>query len=208
MATADRPPRLSMLRSLTLADGLTIANAAAGTLSIFVCLQSLDGGAVPVTASFALLPAAFVFDALDGRVARWRRRASPLGGDLDSLADVISFGVAPAVLGFTLGMRGGWDTLVLVYFVVCGVARLARYNVTAAAMSDEAGKVRYFEGTPIPTSLLLVVILAAAHAAGATGGALWLGEARLGPFGLHPLVLLFAISGTAMVSARLRIPKI
>ena len=54
-----------------------------------------------------------------------------LGADLDSLADVISFGVAPAVLGFTLGLRGGWDMLSLTYFVVCGVSRLARFNVTA-----------------------------------------------------------------------------
>ncbi|MEZ4238245.1 MAG: CDP-alcohol phosphatidyltransferase family protein [Myxococcota bacterium] len=205
---AEPPPRrLSMLRSLSLADGFTVANAAAGTLSMFVCLQSLDGGGVPLSVAFALLPLAFAFDALDGRVARWRRKASPLGGDLDSLADIISFGVAPAVLGFTVGLRGGWDTLVLVYFVVCGVARLARYNVTAAALSDDSGKVKYFEGTPIPTSLVLVAVLAAAHAAGATHAALWLGQLRLGPFELHPLVLMYAASGTAMVSATLRIPK-
>ena len=74
---------------------------------------------------------------LDGYVARLNRaRQSVLGADLDSLADVISFGVAPAVLGFTLGLRGGWDMLVLTYFVVCGVSRLARFNVTAAALAD------------------------------------------------------------------------
>ena len=61
-----------------------------------------------------------------------------LGADLDSLSDVISFGVAPAVLGFTLGLRGGWDMLCLTYFVVCGVSRLARFNVTAAALADTA----------------------------------------------------------------------
>ena len=53
-----------------------------------------------------------------------------------------------------LGLRGGWDMLVLTYFVVCGVSRLARFNVTAAALADETtGKVKYFEGTPIPTSV-------------------------------------------------------
>lgn len=196
-----------MLRALSLADAFTIANAACGTLALFVCLQSLDGGTVPIGVAFALLPIALVCDVLDGRIARWRRGGSALGADLDSLADVISFGVAPAVLGFTLGLRGGWDTAFLVYFVVCGVARLARYNATSADLSDEAGKVKYFEGTPIPTSLVLVAILAVAHALGHTGTELWFGGVRVGPATLHPLVLIYAISGTAMVSARLRIPK-
>ena len=75
-------------------------------------------------------------DVGDGIVARGRRH-SPFGADLDSLADIVSFGVAPAVLGFTLGMRGGWDALVLCAFVCCGVSRLARYNVTAAALSGD-----------------------------------------------------------------------
>ena len=111
-----------------------------------------------------LLPLALVCDVLDGYVARLNRsRQSVLGADLDSLADVISFGVAPAVLGFTLGLRGGWDMLILTYFVVCGVSRLARFNVTAAALSDATtGKVKYFEGTPIPTSILMVVLLGVA----------------------------------------------
>ena len=63
-----------------------------------------------------------------------KKRQSVLGADLDSLADVISFGVAPAVLGFTLGLRGGWDMVILTYFVVCGVSRLARFNVTSSAL--------------------------------------------------------------------------
>jgi CDP-diacylglycerol--serine O-phosphatidyltransferase len=75
---------------------------------------------------------------------------------LDSLADVISFGVAPAALalrhrpGRALG-RAGAD-----YFVACGVSRLARYNITAERSPPRSGKVKYFEGTPIPTSVLLV----------------------------------------------------
>ena len=98
---------------------------------------------------------------LDGYVARLnRKRQSVLGADLDSLADVISFGVAPAVLGFTLGLRGGWDMVILTYFVVCGVSRLARFNVTAEALADvNTGKVKYFEGTPIPTSIVIVAVL-------------------------------------------------
>src|SRR6185369_4769822 len=80
-------------------------------------------------------------------------------GELDSLADVISFGVAPAVIGYGCGMQGLYDRVVLAYFVACGVSRLARYNVTAEALSGDEGKVKYFEGTPIPTSLLLVALM-------------------------------------------------
>ena len=148
-------------------------------------------------------------DVLDGYVARLdRKRQSFLGGDLDSLADVISFGVAPAVLGFTLGLRGGWDMLVLTYFVVCGVSRLARFNVTAAALSDATtGKVKYFEGTPIPTSIVIVLLLGAAMYLGRIDQQLWFGAWRLGPATLHPLVLVYGLSGSAMISATLKVPK-
>ncbi len=208
-----KPKHLSMLRGFALADFLTLGNAAAGTSAIFLCLGYLD----PTTpaesrvtylwVAFALLPVAFVLDAFDGAVARWRRKQSPLGADLDSLADIVSFGVAPAALAFTIGMRGGWDAVVLVYFVCCGISRLARFNVTSTALADERGKVKYFEGTPIPTSLLLVAVMAVAFWQGATGPDLWLGGYRLGPFILHPLTLMFALSGSAMISATLRIPK-
>src|SRR4051794_12222217 len=131
-----------------------------------------------------------------------------MGGDLDSLADVISFGVAPAVLGFTLGLRGGWDMLALTYMVVCGVSRLARFNVTAAALADAGtGKVKYFEGTPITVSVLIVAAFAVAFGASRTGDALWLGVVKLGPALLHPLALLYVAAGCTMISATLRIPK-
>jgi len=201
---------MSMLRSYTPADALTIGNAACGTIAIFLCLDYLatDSRRFLWTA-FLLLPLALVCDVLDGYVARLnRRRQSALGADLDSLADVISFGVAPAVLGFTLGLRGGWDMLILTYFVVCGVSRLARFNVTADALADEAtGKVKYFEGTPIPTSIAIVLVLGAALYGGSIDENLWLGVMRIGPATLHPLSLLYAASGSAMISATLRIPK-
>src|SRR5205085_3925017 len=109
----------------------------------------------------ALAPAAFILDVLDGRIARARHQHSALGRELDSLSDVISFGMAPAALGFAAGMQGGWDSAALIYFVCCGVGRLARYNVTAEQLAgDESGKVKYFEGTPIPTSVVLTGILA------------------------------------------------
>jgi CDP-diacylglycerol--serine O-phosphatidyltransferase len=201
---------LSMLRSYTPADALTIGNAACGTIAIFLCLDYIaaDNRRFLWTA-FLLLPLALACDVLDGYVARLdREHQSMLGADLDSLADVISFGVAPAVLGFTLGLRGGWDMLILTFFVVCGVSRLARFNATAAALADaDTGKVKYFEGTPIPTSIVLVLLLGVAVFAGRIDDALWLGVYRVGPATLHPLALLYGVSGSAMISATLRIPK-
>src|ERR1700729_1254366 len=66
----------------------------------------------------------------------------------------ISFGVAPALLAFTVGLRTYLDTVVLTGFICCGLARLARFNATVALVpTDEAGKAKYFEGLPIPSSL-------------------------------------------------------
>lgn len=198
-----------MLRSYTWADVLTIANASCGTIAIFLCLDFMAFGDVRrLWIAIGLLPLALACDVLDGIVARLqRRRQSVLGADLDSLADVISFGVAPAALGYTLGLRGGWDMVALVYFVICGVSRLARFNATAARLTDSGtGKVRHFEGTPIPTSMVLVLLLAVALWSGRVDQAVWLGVQRVGPMTLHPLTLLFAASGTAMIS-RVRIPK-
>jgi len=96
---------------------------------------------------------------------------------------------------------------VLAYFVACGVSRLARYNVTAETLSEGGNKVKYFEGTPIPTSLLLVLLMAAAAWSGAVHQHLWFGQVTLAGFKLHPLVLTFALSGSLMIS-RIRIPKI
>lgn len=154
-----------------------------------------------------LVFAALIFDALDGRIARWRQHASVIGRELDSLADVISFGVVPAAIGYACGMEGLYDRVILGYFVACGVSRLARYNVTAEALSAETGKVTYFEGTPIPTSVLLVILLVVAATQGALGDSLWFGAFELAGFTLHPLVLMFAVSGSLMIS-RIRIPKL
>lgn len=198
----------SMLRDFQLADWFTLANAFCGTGAIFAAMRFLQEGVVrDLLVGMALIPLAFVFDALDGRIARWRKVASTLGRELDSLADVISFGVAPAALGYACGMQGGWDWVVLSYFVGCGVSRLARYNVTAEQLSGDEGKVRYFEGTPIPTSVVIVFLLAAAAAAGAIGPDLWWGVVQLGPWQLHPLVLVYALSGSLMISKTIRIPK-
>jgi CDP-diacylglycerol--serine O-phosphatidyltransferase len=203
-----KPRHFSMLREFHLADWFTLANAFCGTGAVFAAMRFLQEGVVrDLLWGMALIPAAFVFDALDGRIARWRKVASTLGRELDSLADVISFGVAPAALGYACGLQGGWDWVVLSYFVGCGVSRLARYNVTAESLSGTEGKVRYFEGTPIPTSVMIVGLLALAALQGRLGGDLWGGAIRLGPWLLHPLVLVYALSGSLMISKTLRIPK-
>ena len=112
------------------------------------------------------------------------------------------------MLGFTLGLRGGWDMLVLTFFVICGVSRLARFNVTAVALADsETGKVKYFEGTPIPTSIVIVALLGAAVMLGRIDEGMWFGVRKIGPALLHPLTLIYGLSGSAMISATIRIPK-
>lgn len=198
----------SMIRDFTLADFITLANAGSGIGSVFAVMTYLVSSERRyLWVAFSLLPFALFFDYMDGRVARWRRKSSPLGEHLDSLSDLISFGVAPAALAFAVGMRGGWDLLVLGYFVSCGVSRLARFNATCADLADESGKVKYFEGTPIPTSLAFVAVLAVLTATDRILVRLPLGAVELGPFMFHPLVLIFAVSGSAMISKTLRIPK-
>lgn len=197
-----------MLREFHLADFLTLCNAACGVAGVFLAmLYAVEGAKAWFYAAAAMAPAAFVFDVLDGRVARWRSQHSALGRELDSLADIISFGVAPAALAFAAGLRGGWDWVALIYFVCCGVSRLARYNVTAETLSAGADKVAYFEGTPIPTSVLLTALLAVAAWQDRLGEQIYGGVWMAGPWALHPLSLLFVLSGTLMLSKTLRIPK-
>jgi CDP-diacylglycerol--serine O-phosphatidyltransferase len=206
---SDRPKRLSMLRSYTPADGFTLANASCGTIAIFLCLGYIaDQRATEVWAAFILPVAALIFDALDGYVARLDpRRQSLLGADLDSLADIVSFGVAPAVLGYTMGLRGLWDVACLTFFVCCGISRLARFNVTASSLTNAStGKVRYFEGTPIPTSVVIVLILAALYKAGLTGSDFWLGRWMVAERVFHPFVMVYVVSGSLMIST-IKVPK-
>lgn len=207
MTNSGKPKPFSMIREFQLADWVTLGNAISGVGALFSTMTYLQTGDIRhINFACALLVAALIFDVLDGRIARWRQKTSDIGRELDSLADIISFGVAPAVMGYALGMNGLFDRIVLAYFVACGVSRLARYNVTAEELSAGGDKVKYFEGTPIPTSLLIVGILFFAASTGAVGGALWFGELTLGGFKLHPLVLMFALSGSLMIS-RIRVPK-
>ncbi len=202
--SSPRPPlrHFSMIRSFHLADLFTIANGFCGMTALFQAMAFLsthDRWRLDTAA--LLIPLALLFDVLDGRVARWRHQASALGRELDSLADVISFGVAPAAIAFAAGLDTLLDALGLAFFALCGLSRLARYNVTAEALSAETGKVDYFEGTPIPTSIVpLAILMLAFHRA-------TLFPVRLLGLDFHLVTLVFVVSGTLMISKTLRVPK-
>lgn len=199
--------RFSMLRTYTLADVFTLINAGCGTVAVFLCLNyATEDEKRFLWIAFILIPTALLCDVLDGYVARRTGRRSPIGADLDSLADIVSFGVAPAVMGFALGLRGVWDMLILTYFVICGISRLARYNVTAAYASDSSGKVKYYEGMPIPGNIFIIMLLGIAFALNHTGPDIWFGALRLGAMTLHPFTVIYGLSGSAMI-ATIKIPK-
>jgi CDP-diacylglycerol---serine O-phosphatidyltransferase len=207
---ADRPRHFSMIREFQLADLVTLLNGFLGAGALLAFMRfTVDRQTVFFWLGTALLPLALLMDTLDGRIARGRGMASPLGQELDSLADVVSFGVAPAAMAFAAGMRGGWDALCLIYFVGCGISRLARYNVTAAELSGASGKgkVTHFDGLPIPTSLVLVTALAVLARLGHWQEGLPFGEVTLAGCRLHPWSLLYVLWGSGMISKTLRIPK-
>jgi CDP-diacylglycerol--serine O-phosphatidyltransferase len=192
----------SMIRNFHLADFFTIANGVCGVAALFQAMRFLaTGERGRLDVAGVLVALALVLDVLDGRIARRRHVASPMGRELDSLADVISFGVAPAGIAFAAGLQSALDQIILVYFVACGLSRLARYNVTAEALAAGTGKVRYFEGTPIPTSIVpLGLLLLAFHRQA-------LYPVTVAGLELHLVSLLFLLSGSLMISKTLRIPK-
>src|SRR6266850_2153092 len=196
MAELTTRKHFSMIRGFHLADLFTIANGVCGATAIFQAMKYLTTHDVRhMYLAAALILVALVCDVFDGWIARWRHSASAMGRELDSLADVISFGVAPACLAYAAGMTGMWDALALLYFVACGISRLARYNVTADSLAGSSGKVPYFERTPIPTSTVLVALVVILAWRGRIGPDLPLGVLALGPYDVHPLVLLFVLSG-------------
>ena len=124
----------------------------------------------------------------------------------------ISFGVAPAVCAFALGLRTVLDTLFLSFFVLCGLTRLARFNVTVSSLpKDSTGKSKYFEGTPIPTSLGIVSCMAWCVWSGMIEGGAYGVPGGLWKVGLglevHPVVGVFVAHGCTMVSRSIHIPK-
>ncbi len=126
-----------------LANFLTGLALACGFISIIFSLESHF-----TLACWAII-LSVIFDGLDGQVARMNPVSSDFGKELDSLADVVSFGVAPAILGYVFVYRNFhlWATIALFIYLVCSVSRLARYNVTT---KEEL--VNYFYGLPITAS--------------------------------------------------------
>ncbi|KAJ7905427.1 CDP-diacylglycerol-serine O-phosphatidyltransferase [Mycena olivaceomarginata] len=212
----DSDGHFTLVRNFRLADLVTIMNGVCGSLSIFSSAHYLLNNDIDYLWSALAFPlAGLMFDFLDGKVARWRKSSSMLGQELDSLADLVSFGVAPSLLAFVVGLRTYLDTVVLTGFICCGLARLARFNATVALVpKDEAGKAKYFEGLPIPSSLGFVAVLAYWTKQGWIEGqqgipwgtlTLW-GEAG-GRGELHVVSIVLALWAAAMVSKTLRVPK-
>lgn len=141
---ADRTPR-RLSRGVSLLPSLfTLANMFCG----YACIVYAMRGEYETAAPF--IGFAIVLDMLDGRIARLTGTASDFGMQFDSLADVISFGVAPAILSFSWGLaplgRMGWAVGFL--FVSAAALRLARFNIQSAAGGDK----RYFVGMPSPAA--------------------------------------------------------
>ena len=138
------PKPFSMIREFALADWFTLANALCGMGALFSAMTYLQTAeALHLYFACGLIPFALLFDVLDGRIARWRQKSSVMGRELDSLADVISFGVAPAAIAYACGMQGLFDRAVLLFFVACGVSRLARYNRSEERRVGKEGRSRW-----------------------------------------------------------------
>ncbi|SCV67670.1 BQ2448_5281 [Microbotryum intermedium] len=240
---AEDGRHFSLVRNFRLADIVTLGNGFCGALSIFSSAKylltadrtylwsiQLKASSIAqrhhtdtVTSAHrhaVLYPVGgFIFDAFDGKVARWRNESSMLGQELDSLADSISFGVAPAVAAFCIGLRTPADTFVLTTFICAGIARLARFNATVALVpKDDTGKSKYFEGLPIPSSLFLVGVMAylvklgmidgpGGRGSGLPGGIILPLREALG-IDLHYAAVVWFVWAMMMVSKTLRIPKL
>jgi CDP-diacylglycerol--serine O-phosphatidyltransferase len=153
-------PKIYLLPNLMTAGNLFCGFAA--TLRIIEAATLVSNGQPAGTLyheAIAFILGACVFDLLDGRLARLGGHESPFGREFDSLADTISFGIAPALLVYQIVLRDfqrtGW--LIAFFFLLCGTLRLARFNCVAAASSDKPEK--DFNGFPIPAAAGLIASL-------------------------------------------------
>lgn len=195
-----------------MADFITELNGFCGIMSVFSSMRYCLGSPHDygnLWAALAFIPLGLFFDFMDGKVARWRQKASLMGQELDSLADLVSFGVSPAACAFAMGIRTPLDHLLLTFFILCGLTRLARFNVTVSVLpKDASGKSKYFEGTPIPTSLAIVSLMLYWVSQGWVLENVPLGTVFTGTaFEFHPVVGVFVLHGCLMVSKTIHIPK-
>lgn len=181
-------PKIYLLPNLMTAGNLFCGFAAVLKILEGALVQAVDAAAAADNfhAAIWLILASCIFDALDGRVARLGGSESPFGREFDSLADVVSFGVAPALMVYRIVLhefeRTGW--VIASLYLICGALRLARFNCLAAV--DSAGANREFRGFPIPAAAGLIASL--------TLFMLWLaeGERHLGLWRwVLPVLLVF-----------------
>lgn len=203
----------SLIKAMHLADVITEMNGFCGFMAVLSAMRYCLGDPADLTnlwLAFFFMPFGLFFDFFDGKVARWRKKSSLMGQELDSLADLISFGVAPAAVGFAIGFRTFVDQVVLSFYVLCGLTRLARFNVTVAMLpKDKTGKSKYFEGTPIPFACLTSsAIMAIFTTMGLIHQKIPFGLAMADtPLEFHPAAVLFIINGCLMTSKTLKVPK-
>lgn len=165
---------------------LTILALSAGLTGIRFAMQGRYELAVTLILLAALL------DGLDGRVARYMKGVSKLGAEMDSLADIVNFGVAPALMLYAWALQDmrspGWIAVLI--YVVCCLLRLARFNVMNREEEDSPDAKRFFVGVPAPAGAGLVLLPMFFYLAG------WAGVQDLGPLIMVHLVLV----GLLMVS--------
>lgn len=174
----------------------TAGNIFLGYISILRTMQAaMVYGSDPSAAALHLEVAAktiglgFILDGLDGRIARMTNTTSEFGRELDSLADIISFGIAPAILAYVWGVQFVTDSLaptsldqlqragkfVSFLFLVCGAARLARFNIQKNPVPKNPGAPdrKYFVGLPIPAAAGVVASVVYATGSTPLTSALW-----------------------------------
>ena len=148
MNTENTPQKIRMKKGIYLLPNLfTSASLFCGFYSIIASFKEYF-----VPAAVAIF-VAWIFDGLDGRVARLTNTTSKFGAEYDSLADVIAFGVAPALLAYSwsLSIYGKLGWIVAFLFVLCGALRLARYNIQIGLIESTV-----FNGLPIPAAASVV----------------------------------------------------
>ena len=150
----SRAPRKELTLAQLLPNMLTVAAICAGITAIRMGVQGDYVRAVQ------LLLVAGILDGLDGRLARLLRSTSAMGAELDSLADFVNFGVAAPMVIYLWGLQemrhAGW--IAVLFFAVCGVMRLARFNVSSREEGAKGGSGAYFQGLPAPAGALLAML--------------------------------------------------
>lgn len=162
----DRPPRRLRKGMYILPSLFTTANLAAGYYAILQVMHASVNEPWHFDFAAKAIGFAVLFDGLDGRIARMTKTSSDFGRELDSLADAITFGVAPALLAFMWGFRllppmtspeflaklTQFGAIASFLFLLAGTSRLARFNITSNPQPSNPGRAdrKYFVGMPIP----------------------------------------------------------